>query len=467
MRNNAEISPASKTCPQTPSIWTTALRSRLVALGNVAETSDLDTVSQIQQQIDEEMREITDAASAMLSHRNSLSLVFRLPPELLAHIFHLLFQDIFMHSAGDYHGGPFAVTHVCRRWRQIALDSSGLWAHGVCAMPKWVPEQLSRSKQAPLSIASRITSTSSFVFSTAGPVYRAALNLALKEMHRIRDIDLHISQVVPSVFDNLSQHAPLLETLKLTSHTLHALPPDIFRLGAPRLAYLELCGWVPPRHSGMYGNIVAFSLCDVETGSLTGYHLLSVLASMPKLEILKLSQSFCMVNPPEATNLTLPLTFPSSFHTIVAVDHPENIHWLWTHIIFPPSTRTAIRCTPDAASSYERLIQLHRCLPSATVEVGGGSSIRTLVVDRVGSQTWSIKGCPRIVTSPSKRTAGHNLPFEDVDFPDTDSVFHFKSAMTPVVSPSGDSTHSTALVTFKLEAIIRTLYVDEITTIAF
>src|SRR5712672_2420969 len=61
---------------------------------------------------------------SMLTHHNMLVPISILPAEILARIFHVIAFSGQPNSLGWVH-----ITHVCRRWRQIALDDSTLWTH--------------------------------------------------------------------------------------------------------------------------------------------------------------------------------------------------------------------------------------------------------------------------------------------------------------------------------------------------
>lgn len=106
-------------------------------------------LSAIEKEIDAARAHIT----SLLMHRNNLTPVSLLPPELLARIFHF-------HSLAEppWHGvnrlGWIKATHVCRHWRQVALDHASLWARisGFPMSTKWITEQLSRAKSSPLVI---------------------------------------------------------------------------------------------------------------------------------------------------------------------------------------------------------------------------------------------------------------------------------------------------------------------------
>ena len=74
---------------------------------------------------------------SLLTRRNALVPISLLPPEILARVFHLIVLEEPPISGGRSLGW-IRVTHVCRHWRQVALDDSSLWARiwGVQMNPK-------------------------------------------------------------------------------------------------------------------------------------------------------------------------------------------------------------------------------------------------------------------------------------------------------------------------------------------
>ncbi|KAI0734310.1 hypothetical protein C8Q72DRAFT_461307 [Fomitopsis betulina] len=86
-----------------------------------------------------------------------------IPPELLS--------EIFLHTAG-HRADParppplrnwIYVTHVCRHWRETALQSTALWSRVVLpALPERITEFLVRSKDVPLSMTLSFYSSSRF-----------------------------------------------------------------------------------------------------------------------------------------------------------------------------------------------------------------------------------------------------------------------------------------------------------------
>lgn len=97
--------------------------------------------------------------------RNALVATVQLPSELLATIFHFLLpvherrsQDALKISAdldreiAASTRSLIAASHVCQRWRQVALDFSSLWTVLWTTNKFWLPEMLARAKDSPLVI---------------------------------------------------------------------------------------------------------------------------------------------------------------------------------------------------------------------------------------------------------------------------------------------------------------------------
>jgi hypothetical protein len=66
---------------------------------------------------------------SLLTRRNTLMPISLLPPEILARVFHLLvLKEPPFSGRRKRNLGWIRATHVCRHWRQVALDDSSLWA---------------------------------------------------------------------------------------------------------------------------------------------------------------------------------------------------------------------------------------------------------------------------------------------------------------------------------------------------
>lgn len=64
---------------------------------------------------------------------NGLALTARLPPEILSEIFTIVATDLYHSRRWGHYGLAHAykwisLTHVCRAWREIALNTPRLWS---------------------------------------------------------------------------------------------------------------------------------------------------------------------------------------------------------------------------------------------------------------------------------------------------------------------------------------------------
>ncbi|EIN04177.1 hypothetical protein PUNSTDRAFT_76971, partial [Punctularia strigosozonata HHB-11173 SS5] len=79
--------------------------------------------------------------------RNAHIPVNRMPPEILQNIF-LLYRNDFSTAALDW----TAVSHVCLRWREVALSNSSLWDSPDLRFPEWAEEMIKRARGTPLHV---------------------------------------------------------------------------------------------------------------------------------------------------------------------------------------------------------------------------------------------------------------------------------------------------------------------------
>ena len=75
-----------------------------------------------------------------------ISCVDRLPVEILSHIFRLLWHDTAPHPRLDIESWPryypvhpsiVYITHVCRRWRELAIGDPAMWKRMYLYLPMW------------------------------------------------------------------------------------------------------------------------------------------------------------------------------------------------------------------------------------------------------------------------------------------------------------------------------------------
>ncbi|KAF8486836.1 hypothetical protein DFH94DRAFT_659751 [Russula ochroleuca] len=265
----------------------------------------------IDREIDEQFKAV-DAAKQLLhsqlTHRNTLTPISLLPPEVLARVFHFLgFED--PACSAEQNLGWIRATHVCRFWRQVALDDSSLWAtiSGISANTELISEMLARAKNAPLDIDIHLRGASS----------REVLRMFPLHISHTRELRFHFPCILYSdcVRDIYSREAPVLEHFELrglikspATYRRESDGTTLFKGRAPRLRTLflsqVLIPWsLIPRRQLTQLKIVFSKLDEVSTtdvllcGNLN--QLIDLLVNCSGLEILVLG---CCL-PPQLTQI--------------------------------------------------------------------------------------------------------------------------------------------------------------------
>jgi len=202
----------------------------------VTAFSQPDAINAAQTDIDSEVQRLNDLICSLKSRRNSLCPVSRLPPEVLSEVFLDLADQL---QAQDRFKVDFkwvSVAHVCRLWRNIALQHGRLWGKVDMANPGRALECVDRSNGAPLAIRH------SFIGSLAD-----LPDPFTDSSHRYRELHLRAKdgQLGPNVLQVLNSpiHAPVLESLVLEvsdNYPEYTLPPTLFDYKAPSLTRLQL-----------------------------------------------------------------------------------------------------------------------------------------------------------------------------------------------------------------------------------
>jgi len=198
--------------------------------------------------IEDEIKVSERVTQELKYRRNALVPISRLLPETLVEIFSLL-----PFAADDSEYVPYlawiCVTHVCRRWREIALYSPCLWNHinFTKLTLAGITEILARAKTSPLYIEGEITPTSKAQFN----VLRKQLEADISHTRH-----LTISGKFHTLLGRLVSPAPALEYLSLTNSSRPCTIPDsLFNATAPKLTRLELLGcsirWKSPLLKGL------------------------------------------------------------------------------------------------------------------------------------------------------------------------------------------------------------------------
>lgn len=259
-------------------------------LGGVTAFSGRAALRLAHTQIKEEIEWLEAAITVWKLRHNTLNITERLPPEILS----LVFESVAAHfHEADYNQmGWIKITHVCTRWRRVALDCPSFWTTFTIPTlhPSLAEKMMERSKTAPLTVQIHVSSHNLW--------QHRLIRMILAEASRIRELSLHdagyrveIEQILP---DFVNRPAPLLESFKLFfSHnsSVYQLPNNIFSGQSPRLRELELQGCSPPWASRCLRGLTTLKVSHVPDGRKPSVdQVLAGLNNMPNLENLDLCQ---------------------------------------------------------------------------------------------------------------------------------------------------------------------------------
>lgn len=201
------------------------------------------------------------------AQRNALLPIIQFPSEILGSIFRFLLPVLKprpVDSPRDNHETGVTVgtrslisaSHVCRRWREVALEHSTLWTTLWIENTPWMHEMLSRSRGIPLTIIQPQRRIGTGLFHTS-PTESSAFNmdfLTSRLFHEIQPKCLYLYPLfmdtsVATLWDEvLVRPAPNLETLEIIGGLppscpgIMSVPADLLGRRAPALKSLTLAG---------------------------------------------------------------------------------------------------------------------------------------------------------------------------------------------------------------------------------
>jgi hypothetical protein len=205
---------------------------------------DKTTRDRLRQAIIDEIDSLEASARVLKSRLNELAPISRLPCEVLATIFSFLPVFALYEGEEEYILSELEwiyVAHVCRLWRETALNHPRFWSHvnftGLTSVG--MAEILSRAKMAPLHLEA------DFNYWDVKHLEDFGKQL---EAHISHTLHLKVSgYCLPTVVNNLVSPAPTLESLCLRYRPRGDDPPlytifsnNLFNCTAPSLTALEL-----------------------------------------------------------------------------------------------------------------------------------------------------------------------------------------------------------------------------------
>jgi hypothetical protein len=245
-----------------------------------------ESCAHLRQAIDNEIDSFKESIRALKSRRNTLAPISRLPPETLATIFTFLSNSAWNERAIRLKW--IRVTHVCRRWREAALDHPRLWSHinFTNLTAAGLAEILARAKMTPLHLEAIVGRPWSSQVEAFGKQLEA---------HISHTRHLSISGSFEAALVRLLSSAPTLESLSL-SHESRAsntvIPSNLFNCTTPNLTSLELdmcnISWKSPLLKGLR-NLQIRDISEDARPKLEDW--LDALNEMPNLKTLSLQHA--------------------------------------------------------------------------------------------------------------------------------------------------------------------------------
>ncbi|KAI0358096.1 hypothetical protein OH77DRAFT_1241166 [Trametes cingulata] len=329
---------------------------------------------------------------------NSLAAIARLPPELLSEVFLHVVKRSYEernNSFPAYYGGSrfyawITVSHVCRNWRAVALNTPRLWGHIILTRRPVVENVLSRSKKAPLLVCASLLST--------GDDRGKLLEEIMQESSRLKEIRLsgsarHIQDFMPK----MTGPADHLETMVLweSANTYHydvgdsSLPPTLFNGHFPRLRSLEIrrlvFTWRNPIFAPTITKLVLAARLDSQSLLGSFDQLLAALEHMSALQVLDLEDAIPRL-PDDAKTLPAPqrtLTFPKLRSLSLSANTLDCAH-LASHLSLSPDVRVVL--LGRGANGAQELIRV------AGEHVSRSGPLHTIHLSRMYTAKIQMKG---------------------------------------------------------------------------
>ncbi|KAF7975306.1 hypothetical protein HWV62_10084 [Athelia sp. TMB] len=264
--------------------------------------------------------------------------IHTVPREILAEIFSYLkggYRDkVPAHARTE----TLLPTHVCQRWREIALSTPTLWNNiyiNGSSSPKSVRDSevecisawLARAKDCPLAINLRRSESWSNEYDFAtDDSWTTIFDILLRNSHRWRHAILISTSRTD--FSGLRNNLPLLETLEINSPLGFAhVSGDAFEI-APRLSNLTLS-------LGTYIDILPWAQLKVfvTDHDLSLVHCLGLLQKMPN--IVSISTEIWYINPESCGVINAPLSMTKLESLSIVEINPFSMSGFLTCLTLP------------------------------------------------------------------------------------------------------------------------------------
>ncbi|KAF5330517.1 hypothetical protein D9619_005219 [Psilocybe cf. subviscida] len=298
--------------------------------------------------------------------RNTYAPVSKIPDEVLLEIF-VLNKTIFPEDESFWR-----VSHVCRRWRYVAVEAPTLWTKPPLLFHAFTMFMLERSRSADLTIWME--------YGTAYKIIKGVLDCIgrIEKLEISLEMDLLYS--AHELMATSDQQASRLRSFML--HSLSDVPWDsrpMFALPTfcqlHLLRELDITNVIFDWNVLPLPNLLALSFIDVSLPTrVSMQQFLDTLCKMPHLESLRMpiSQSLFPLPPStKATNVAAQVTLPRLSHLHLSDSNSAHVQWFLSRLTLPRLQRMLItppRTANDNASGDSSQI-VHAIASSIT---GGG-----------------------------------------------------------------------------------------------
>ncbi|KAJ3512158.1 hypothetical protein NMY22_g15416 [Coprinellus aureogranulatus] len=217
---------------------------RISAVSRLLGASDTANTVTVRKKVGERISELEEDLLELKEYQNSLCPAALLPAEILTHIFAIHRRQHQLEDEGYLNIpkmtlGWILVTHVCRRWRDVAVSCPTLWSELSFWKPAFTHIMLQRSRDAPLSVQFHCKNRPS-------EELQKVFFKVLSQTSRLREVRLYAADEGPMTFASIlalfHNPAPCLETFALSdlSDLPQELPKSFLGGYAPRLRNLTL-----------------------------------------------------------------------------------------------------------------------------------------------------------------------------------------------------------------------------------
>jgi len=313
--------------------------------------------------IDNEIEDLYARIRARKLDRNNLAPISKIPVELLSYIFSLVQRKCRRESRGNLDW--VVVTHICQRWRNIALDNPTLWVYVPSHRPNWIPEMTRRSKSAMLKIKLNAQSFSPSRFS-------ALQTFLAAHLPRVRSISVYPPFPPEILLQRLFQDLPARSTRCLEHLNLqyplgypHTSNPTLFvdkvLMDSPCLKKLKTFGaldWSLKILTNLTHLILYHDGRTVVGGPPTQSEFLNALARMPALRILHLHNVPLPAPTEEFPSKPSNIVHMSQLQSILLSASAPTVCNIFRHISLPEGTRCQLTLIISNASDVAPIAAL-------------------------------------------------------------------------------------------------------------